>query len=139
MSRKNTDQYEDQLKAMFGVSYRSSQRHSNEPVLYEFKLKSGVNGHDLKSDLEALATDSEVHILDLKISKMQFVNGRTSQATYESLFGAELRYVTRTIPNLNKGPRDIKEWVEVKPATVPASLQDRIESIGLAQKMYLTD
>ncbi len=133
------DQYEDHLKSMFGAGYKSSQRYSNEPLLYEVKLKPGVDGHTIKSDLEALAADSEVHILDLKCSRMQFVNGKTSQETYESVFGAELRYVTREIPNLNKGPRDIKEWVEVKPATVPVSLQDRIEQIGLARMMYLTD
>ncbi len=133
------DQYKSQLQAMFGSSYKSSRRHSNEPVRYEVTLKDGINGHDVKPDLEALASDLQVHVSDLKRLQMQFVNGETSQATYESVFGAELRYVTRTISNLNKGPRDIKEWVEVKPATVPASLQDRIEHIGLAKMMYLTD
>ncbi len=134
-----TDQYKDQLKQMFGKSYKSSKRHSTEPVLYEVTLKPGVDGHNVESDLEALAADLKVHVLDLKSLKMQMVNGQTSQATYESLFGAELRYVTREIPNLNHGPRDIQEWVEVKPATVPASLQDRIEHIGLNRMMYLTD
>jgi len=133
------DQYEDQLKLMFGKSYKSSKRHSNEPVLYEVDLKDGVDGHSIKSDLGALAADLQVHVLDLKSLQMQLVNGQTSQATYESLFGAELRYVKREIPNLNRGPHDIQEWVEVKPATVPASLQDRIEHIGLARMMYLTD
>ena len=133
------DQSEDQLKAMFGRGYKSSQRYSEEPVLYEVKLKQGVDGHKVKNDLEALASDLNVHVLDLKSNKMQIVNGKTSQETYESLFGTELRYVTREIPNLNKGPRDIKEWVELKTATVPVSLQDRIEHIGLVRMMYLTD
>ncbi len=133
------DQYEPQLQAMFGRGYKSNQRYSSEPVLYEVKLKPGINGHDVKNDLEALADDLTVNVKDLRSLKIQLVNGQTSQATYESIFGAELRYVTREIPNLNKGPRDIKEWVEVKPATVPASLQDRIEHIGLARMMYLTD
>lgn len=101
------DQYKDQLKQMFGAGYKSNKRHSNEPVLYEVDLKDGVDGHNIKADLEALATDLEVHVLDLTRSKMQFVNGKTSQATYESLFGAELRYVKREIPNLNRGPQDI--------------------------------
>ncbi len=134
-----TDQYDSQLQAMFGKGYKSNQRYSSEPVLYEVTLKAGIDGHNVKGDLEALATDLDVHVLDLRSLKMQFVNGKTSQATYESLFGAELCYVKREIPNLNKGPHDIQEWVEVKPATVPASLQDRIEKIGLARMMYLTD
>ena len=134
-----TDQYESQLRAMFGKGYKSNQRYSPEPVLYEVTMKSGVNGHSVKGDLEALAADLQVNVHDFTRLQLQMVTGQTSQATYESLFAAELRYVTREIPNLNKGPRDIKEWVEVKPATVPASLQDRIEKIGLAQKMYLTD
>ncbi len=133
------DQYKNQLQAMFGKGYKSSRRHSNEPVLYEVDLKDGVDGHSVKGDLEALATDLQVHVHDLTSLKMQMVTGQTSQATYESVFGAELRYVKREIPNLNRGPHDIQEWVELKPATVPASLQDRIESICLERRMYLTD
>lgn len=134
-----TDRYEEQLRARFGASYRSNERYSNEPVLYDVTLKPSIDGHKVKSELEALADDLQVNILDLKNIKRQYVNGKTSQATYESVFGAELRYVTRVIPNLNRGPREVGEWVEVKPAAVPPSLKDQIKSIGLAEMMYLTD
>jgi hypothetical protein len=110
-----------------------------EPVRFIVALKKGVDGHGVKPDLEALAADLSVQVHDLQRLRIQLVTGSTTQGTYESVFGAKLAYVTRTIPNLNRGPYKVQEWVEQVPAMVPASLQDRIESIRLDQKMYLTD
>jgi len=112
---------------------------TQEPVEFRIRLKEGVDGNSIKSELEQLADDLTVTVHDLKGRKRQLVIGSTSKSTYERVFGAELDYITKTIPNVNKGPYDVQEWNEFKPAQVPEAFADKIEYIGLEQKTYLTD
>lgn len=112
---------------------------ASKPVRFEVGLRKGDEGHSVKSDLERLADDLVVDVYDFKNRKMQLVTGSTSQKTYEKIFRAELNYITRTIPNVNRGPYDVQEWTEIKPAVVPEHLKDRVVYIRLEQQIYLTD
>ncbi len=112
---------------------------TNEPVRFNVELNPSIDGNSVKKDLEQLATDLHVDVLGLRSLGRQLVTGSTSQETYEEVFGAKLEYVTKTIPHLNKGPYDVQEWQEIRPATVPETLRDRVAYIRLEQKFYLTD
>ena len=109
----------------------------NEPV--RFVVKQLGDAYSIKDKLEGMANDLSIHILDLKNLGIQYLIGTTSQGTYENLFNAELSYSSRTINNINRGPYQVNEWVEMKKAEVPKELQKDISDIYIEQKMYLTD
>jgi hypothetical protein len=110
-----------------------------DAVRFRVELSDKAAGQKVKETLEEKAKDITIAVLDLKNINMQLVSGSTSQETYEKLFDAKLNYVTRTIPNLNRGPYQVQEWQEVKPASVPDYLKAYVSSISLEQRMYLTD
>ena len=109
------------------------------PVQFVVELKRGVDGHAVKPDLEALANDLAISVRDLTRIGLQYVTGMTSQSTYERVFGTKIDYRTRVVTNLNRGPRQVQEWVELGPAAIPQTLQDRIERIYLDRPLFLTD
>ncbi|MBI4919241.1 hypothetical protein HY837_04875 [archaeon] len=111
----------------------------NELPIFTVDLKEGINGYDVKSDLEKLASDISIIVHDYKNLKMQLVNGTTSKETYEKVFKGEIEYQTKIINNINTGKREVQEWVELKPAQVPENLQDKVKRIYLSPTHWLTD
>jgi len=110
-----------------------------DPVRFIIDLETGVNAQVVKSDLEALADDLSINILEFKTLKMQLVTGNSTSGTYETLFNAELSYRERTIFNLNRMPSYVGEWVEDRKASVPKQFIGRIKRIYLQPKYYLSD
>lgn len=115
----------------------------NEPVHFLAYLHDRADAFAAKGGLESLATDIRVTIFGFKdiIDDLnpQFVAGITSQATYENVFGAQLDYVPKTIPNLIFGSQQAWEWVEKQPARVPQGLEQYIRAITLEEKAYVMD
>lgn len=108
-----------------------------KPVCFEIGLKTGADWNSVKRDLEALAGDFTLDVFQCR--RKGVILGSTSQETYERVFHAELKYVTKTIPNVNRGPYDVQEWNEITGAVVPENLRDRIDDIQLDRPIYLTD
>jgi hypothetical protein len=100
-----------------------------EQVYFVVNLKPGIDGYAVKPDLEALAQDITIHVRDYPHLGIQHVFGSTSQTSYERAFNARLAYRPYAPDPLNNPSRQSHEWVELVPATVPASLQDRIARI----------
>ena len=84
-----------------------------------------------KSELEKLAGDIKV-----SIRHAPFISGETSLPTFERVFNTKLRQVKRMIHSLRK-PYEVTEWSGF--ANVPKHLKDKIASIHLERKIYLTD
>jgi len=109
-------------------------------VRFYINLQEGICAKEIKKDLESLAKDLTIYVTDLTpLLKAELVVGETNQKTYEQLFNAKLEYQTKTIPNLNRGPYKVKEWVEIESAQVPENLKQIIESIKLEKPTYFTD
>lgn len=114
-------------------------QQNRELVCFVVSLHERADAYAVKSSLERLADDISIDVLNLESLHRQYVSGITSQATYESVFGAQLDCVTKIIPNLNSGPYQVQEWVEKQPARVPQGMEQYISSIALEMKRYLTD
>ena len=110
-----------------------------EPVLFVVDAAPGANAQNIQQQLYALSDQILIDIQELKRVRITLIVGVTNQETYEKVFQAQLRYATRTIPNLNLGPRQVHEWEEIKPAVVPLQLQGKILRIYLDSGIYLTD
>ncbi len=110
-----------------------------EPVLFDVDIQKHTDPDFVKKELEKLSSNLEINVQRLRNLGMVMINGSTDQETYEKVFNAKLDYQKRTIPNLNKGPYDVWEWVETKPAEVPERLKNHIASIKLSVSLYLTD
>jgi hypothetical protein len=67
------------------------------------------------------------------------ISCRAGREVYESLFGAQLEYLPRTVHNLNRGDYTVWEWVEKAPASVPEGLGGYFIDVGLEKMIYLTD
>lgn len=110
-----------------------------ELVRFMVDMKEGADANEIKTDLESRAKDLSIQVQNLKSLGLKYVFGRASQKTYENVFEAKVEYQTKTIPNINRGPYQVQEWVEVRDAKVPDNLKDKIEKIYLEPKFYLTD
>lgn len=67
------------------------------------------------------------------------IDCRAGKEVYESLFGARLEYVPRTIHNLNRGDYVVWEWQETETANLPRGLDKYVAGVELARRLYLTD
>ena len=111
-----------------------------EPLVYfNVEAEPDANTDDIKQTLESLSNRLDIRVLTFRRIGKTRISGATNKKTYERVFEAKIRLGTRTIPNLNKGPYQIQEWVEVKPAKVPLALEGKIKAIRLAENVYLTD
>ncbi len=110
-----------------------------EPVRFIVTPQPGVDAQKLKDELEALTPGRELKIHVTELRRSTLVTGITNQHIYEKLFGAKLEYQTKTVPNLNGPDREVQEWVEKKPATIPDRFVNKIASIKLVTPVYLTD
>jgi len=133
MNKKDLDQKQIDIP----TTRLPSGSERQEPIRFTVKLRDGVNGREVKADLEQLASDVKIHVL--KLNNLQLVSGTTTQTTYESLFNTSVAYESRVILNLNRGPRTVYGWIEKSPAHIPAGLENKISYIGLEKKMHLTD
>lgn len=107
-----------------------------EPVNFIVKIKHDVDETSIQSELERLANDFSIQS---RIKRFGMLVVSTSQATYENVFNAKLDYQTKTYHNINRGPFQVSDWVELQPAQVPDTLKAKIKYIGLSQKRNLTD
>ena len=110
-----------------------------EPVFFDVEAKPDAQADDIKQILENLSDRLVIEVLIFRNFGITLIVGMTDQKTYERVFNAKLQYRTRTIPNLNKAPYQVQEWVEVKPAEVPVTLKGKVKAILLAESEYLTD
>ncbi len=128
-----TDNYIDELRKMYGESFRDATRYSTEPVRFIVKIKTGADFGQTLHDLEAIAGDLCVKVINKRRGPQ--IGYSVSQATYEREFAAEIWCVEREILSVT-GPATTRyEWVEKLPAQIPAPFQDRIDSISLYQQM----
>jgi hypothetical protein len=110
-----------------------------DPVIFQAILKKSADANSVKSDLEGLVEGIRVEVHNFKDKTIQYVSGMTTQERYEKVFGVKLTYEEKIVKNLSKSPRKFYEWTENEPAKVPKNLQDRVEYIRLARKIYLSD
>ncbi len=128
-----TDDYIDELRKMYGDSFKDASRYSTEQVRFKVKLQPGTDFKKTMSDFRALASDLLVKV---KLNERRFSIGYTSsQATYESQFGAELWCVQRELFSVTKQSIPRGEWVERIPAQVPDQFKNQIASISLDQRL----
>jgi len=128
-----TDDYVNELREMFGTSFKGVERYSAEPVRFIVKLKNGADFGQTLHDLEAIASDLRVTVINKRRGPQ--IGYSASQATYERQFAAEIWCVEREILSVT-GPATTRyEWVEKIPAQIPAQFQDRIASISLDRQM----
>ncbi len=127
-----TDDYVNELRQMYGTSFKGVERYSAEPVRFIVKLKTGADFGQTLDDLVLLASDFRVKVINQRRASFGY---STSQATYEREFAAELWCVKREISGIT-GPATTRyEWVEKTPAQIPLQFQDRIASISLDKQM----
>ena len=114
-----------------------------DPVRFAITLKKGKDteqiANQVRAELLKLSPNIQVWVHVLKNLKMVVMIGETNQKTYEKVFGAKLAYVSETVPNLNRGARDVWIWRETKSATIPASIAEYVEQIQLDVLVFLTD
>ena len=92
-----------------------------EQVRFNIGMNAGVDAQEVKRTLEELAKGLSVSDLSLKVDSIgrhTYIFGRTSQASYESLFGAKLRYDSRTINAAVGRPQNAEDWVEDVPSNI---------------------
>ncbi len=94
---------------------------TNEPVPIYVTLANTVDANTVKSRLEQLANDVHISVVNFKRLKMGALEGTTSQATYQALFGGELEY--------KHG-----QWYERKPAKIPTQFQGEIVDIKVVRE-----
>ncbi len=128
-----TDDYVNELRQMYGASFKGVERYSAEAVRFIVKLKTGVDFGQTLHDLEALASDLRVKVINKR--RGPSIGYSASQATYEREFAAELWCVKREISGISGPAQTRYEWVEKTPAQIPVLFQDRIASIYLDQQM----
>ncbi len=113
----------------------------SQPVQFTVFGNPNTDAQEILRELQKLSPALRCTVLTLKYIKLPcpYISCRTDQATYETVFAAKLRYGTKTIPDLNRGPRKVSDWVEDEPAKVPDTLKNLVKSIAITKKIHLTD
>src|SRR3989344_7553776 len=99
------------------------------PVNFLVLLVDGADRAGIKRALEQLAND--IAVTDPgQDSLITLMEGRTTQRTYESVFGAKIEF-EKTTKTVDGQIISYGEWVPKKDASVPAGFSDTIDCIAL--------
>lgn len=94
---------------------------------------------DLESKMDQFPAEPMDVRFNLILNDGSVIDCRAGKEVYESLFGARLEYVPKTLHNLNKGDYVVWEWQEIEPARLPNGLEGYMSGVELARRLYLTD
>lgn len=105
-------------------------------IYFFIDMVLGVDGDIIKSELEKLADDISIDVMRFDELNLNWGFGRTSKATYERLFNAQLEYRADAVQSIYGSSYG---YIETKPAQIPAQFHGKIKSIELDLEAYAVD
>ncbi|MBI4142195.1 hypothetical protein HY484_04675 [Candidatus Woesearchaeota archaeon] len=106
---------------------------TKEPVSFMMRLEESVDKDNVTADLEKLTKDIKVRSF---LKEICLLVCETNQQTYEKIFGAKLKYTTRTVNEAVGRPQEISDYEEVQKAKIPDSLKGKVRYLELNRKAY---